>query len=131
MGIKTETNRFGANIRFYSSKVIIGKNSFVNNGCYFHNYSSVSLGDNVFLGPEVMLTTVSHKIGDTTCRATALESAPITIQNGTWVGARAIILPGVTIGQGCIIGAGAVVSKDCEPNGLYAGVPAKKIKDLT
>lgn len=55
---------------------------------------------------------------------------PTLIKDGCWVGANVTIIPGVTIGEGCIIAAGAVVTKNCEPDGLYAGVPAKRIKDL-
>ncbi|MCR4913326.1 MAG: acyltransferase [Lactobacillus sp.] len=55
---------------------------------------------------------------------------PVKIDDGCWIGANVTILPGVHIGKGCVIGAGAVVNKDCEPNGVYVGVPAKRIKDL-
>jgi maltose O-acetyltransferase len=69
-------------------------------------------------------------VGTSDCRARDLKSAPIVIKSGTWIGARVIVLPGVTIGAGCIIAAGAVVTRNCEPNWLYAGVPARKSKQL-
>ena len=64
----------------------------------------------------------------------AFESAPVTIGNRCWISSNTIILPGVTIDNGCVIACGAVVTKDCDEYGVYAGIPAKKIgsrnKDL-
>ena len=54
----------------------------------------------------------------------------IVVEDGAWIGASCTILPNVTIANGCVIAAGSVVTKSTEPNGLYAGVPAKRIKDL-
>lgn len=54
----------------------------------------------------------------------------ITVGDGCWIGTNVTILPGVNIRNGCVIGAGSLVTKDCEPNGLYVGVPAKRIKEL-
>lgn len=128
-GIKTET----MNLRprsFYMPNVTIGKNSFINSYCYLDTFSPIEIGDNVSIAMGVYVITSSHKIGDSERRAITAYGKPIKIGNGCWIGARSTILPGVTIGQGCIIAAGAVVNKDCEPNGLYAGVPAKRIKDL-
>jgi maltose O-acetyltransferase len=77
-----------------------------------------------------MFCTSTHEIGSRERRGGKSISIPIKVGNGCWIGARSMILPGVTIGDGCIIAAGSVVTKDCEPNGLYAGTPAKRIKDL-
>lgn len=55
---------------------------------------------------------------------------PIAVGDGVWIGARSVILPGATIGDGAVIAAGAVVTGNVEPNALYGGVPAKRIKDL-
>ena len=63
-------------------------------------------------------------------RAGALFLAPLVVSSGCWIGARAVLLPGLTIGEGCVVGAGAVVTKDCLPIGLYAGIPARRIRDL-
>lgn len=75
-----------------------------------------------------MLST--HDIGDKTLRAGKYIQKSVIVEDGVWIGANATILPGVTIAEGCIIGAGALVNKSTEPNGLYVGVPAKRIKDL-
>ena len=75
--------------------------------------------------------TSTHVIGDETMRASEGISKPITIGNGCWIGSNSTVLPGVNIGNGTIIAAGSVVVHDCEENSLYAGVPAKKIKQLS
>jgi len=118
------------NLFFYSDKIKIGKEVFINRGCYFYNFDLIEIGDRCSIAPEVMFCTTSHEIGDHYRRTGELTSAPIRIGQGCWIGTRATILPGVSIGDGCIIAAGAIVTKDCEPNGVYAGVPAKRIKEL-
>lgn len=55
---------------------------------------------------------------------------PIVIGRGCWIGANVTIMPGVTIGDGCVIGAGSLVTNDCEPNGVYVGIPARRKKEL-
>ncbi len=77
-----------------------------------------------------MFCTTTHKMGTSERRAKEVIEKSIVIGSGTWIGARATIIPGVYVGNGCVIAAGAIVSKDCEPNGLYAGVPARRIKNL-
>ncbi|QYR20593.1 acyltransferase [Paenibacillus sp. sptzw28] len=79
---------------------------------------------------DVLFCTSSHDPGTKHKRAGKNNGKPIIIGDGSWIGARSIILQGVTVGEGCIIAAGSLVNKDCEPNGLYAGIPAKRIKDL-
>jgi maltose O-acetyltransferase len=79
---------------------------------------------------QVLIGTSSHEVGPPEKRAGTLVKQGVTIEDGCWVGARAIVLPGVTIGRGCIIASGAVVTKDCEPGGLYAGVPARRLRDV-
>ncbi|MFJ6374559.1 DapH/DapD/GlmU-related protein [Pseudarthrobacter oxydans] len=79
---------------------------------------------------RVTFVTSSHRIGSRERRAGAATSAPITVGDGVWIGAAAVVLPGVTIGEGVIVAAGAVVTSDCAPNGVYAGVPARRVKEL-
>ncbi|WP_367316728.1 DapH/DapD/GlmU-related protein [Agreia sp. PsM10] len=76
------------------------------------------------------LITSSHGLGPSERRAGPSESKPLSIGPGCWIGSGAVILPGVTVAPGCIVGAGAVVSRDTRPDGLYAGIPARRIKDL-
>lgn len=118
------------NITIDTNIITIGPDTFVNSKCFFDNCATITIGADVSLAMEVMLCTSSHRIGAADRRAGVLVEAPIVIGDGCWLGARVTVLPGVTIGDGCVIAAGAVVTVDCEPNGLYAGVPARRVRDL-
>jgi maltose O-acetyltransferase len=110
--------------------ITIGKRCFLNYGCFLDNLAPITIGDDCSIGMEVLLCTSTHELGPDSRRAGALAGKPIVIGNGCWIGARSIILPGITIGPGSIIGAGSVVTKDCEPNGLYCGSPAQLVRKL-
>lgn len=118
---------------FQAGSITIGKDSFINRYCTFqdsgHN-SNFNIGKNVFIGPNCVFLGSSHEIGNSNRRAMKTYGGDITIEDGCWLGGCVTVLPGVTIKKGCVIGAGAVVVKDTEPNGLYGGVPAKRTKDL-
>jgi acetyltransferase-like isoleucine patch superfamily enzyme len=109
-----------------ANKIKIGNNVFIN-----HSLTTVALGgitieDNVQIAPGVTMLTANHDIE----HMNILKTAPIHIKEGAWVGARAVLLPGVTIGEHAIVGAGAVVTKDVEPYTVVGGNPAKLIKNL-
>ena len=90
----------------------------------------IEIGDDVLLAPNVIVCTAGHPV-DPALRAQGLEYAkPIKIGNGVWVGAGAIILPGVTIGDHSVIGAGAVVNRDIPANCVAVGNPARVIKTI-
>lgn len=113
--------------------VHIGKGSFLNHntGLYVGSGKAhITIGENVFIANDCVITTCSHEIGTSDKRAGTCTYNPVIIEDGVWIGANSTILPGVTIGKGTIIAAGAVVTRDCLPNCLYAGVPAKKIREL-
>ncbi|NCT37386.1 acyltransferase [Bacillus sp. EB93] len=129
-GIKTRTRNIAPRCFFGGRNVVIGRECFINYGCFFENSDLIEIGNSCSIGMEVMFCNATHEIGNTSNRAGKYYGKPIRVGDGCWIGTRAIIMPGVTIGEGCIIAAGAVVTKDCEPNGLYAGVPAKRIKEL-
>lgn len=113
----------GVNIRVQSD-------TYIGSSCTFYGGASISIGKRCNIGKEVAFCTSTHEISGPQRRAGAPRAEPITVGDGCWIGTRATILPGVNIGEGCIIAAGALVNKDCEPNGLFAGVPAKRIRDL-
>jgi maltose O-acetyltransferase len=115
---------------FKTNRASIGLHAFINERCAFDNVERVTIGEGVHVGPEVLFGTTSHRIGRPDARAGPMLSAPVVVAPGCWIGARAMILPGVTIGEGCVVAAGAVVTRDCQPHGLYAGVPARRIRDL-
>lgn len=134
MGINISKN---ANVKprcfFNSLNVKIGKNSFINSYCQFHSVNeknNIEIGDNCYVGMNVNFCCISHEIGNSNLRAGNNIYKPIKVNDGTWIGANTTILQGVTVGNGCIIAAGSVVIKDCEPNCMYAGNPARKIKEL-
>jgi maltose O-acetyltransferase len=113
---------------FETKRVSIGDGSFVNVGCWFEGAGRVDIGCNVFLGPQVMVITSVHEIDSGGQAARIPVPGQVSIGDRCWLGARATILPGVTIGEGTIIGAGAVVTKDCKPDAVYAGVPARRVR---
>ena len=116
---------------FFGANVKLGDYAVVNHGCYFDSKDWITIGPRCAVAMGVMLFTSNHELGDEFRRWSTYRTAPIEVGAGSWLGARALVLPGVTIGESCIVAAGAVVTKDLEPNGLYAGVPAKRIRDLS
>ena len=122
----------GAECRFIGRKVQLASRVYIGTAAYFDAHAEwVRIGDNTALGPEVMLLTSTHAIGPSHYRVVGGERyAPVTIGRGCWIGARTTILPGVTVGDGCVIAAGSLVIRDCAPDGLYAGIPANRKRDL-
>lgn len=129
-GLDVQRSRISPGVWFGSKRVSIGEASFVNYGCMFNTAAQISIGANCDLAMQVVFATSSHEIGPAERRAGAPTAAPIQIGDGSWIGARVVILPGVTIGPGTVVAAGSVVTRDCEANSIYAGVPARKIRDL-
>lgn len=113
-----------------SRLVSFGDRSFANVGCTFDGNSRIVIGKDVQIGMRSLLLTATHQVGDTVRRAGEPRSEPIRIGDGVWIGAGSIILAGVTIGNGALVAAGSVVRQDCEPDTLYAGVPARAIRKL-
>lgn len=115
---------------FGSKRVSIGDRSFVNYGCRFNTTAPIVIGADCAVGMDVVFATDSHELGGHDRRAGAGTAAPITVGSGVWIGARAVLLQGVTVGDGAVIAAGAVVVRDCPADGLYAGVPAALVRSL-
>jgi len=114
----------------YGYNTRVGKNFFLNVNCKIMDSGKVTIGDNVFIAPNVCIVTEEHAM-DVQQRLAGLEyTHPVTIGDNVWICTGAIILPGVTIGADSVIGAGAVVSKDIPPRSLAVGVPAKVIRTL-
>lgn len=112
---------FGKNIR-------VGKNVFINAGCHFQDQGGIRIGDGALIGHNVVLATLNHDI-DPENRGT-MHPASIVIGKNVWVGSNATILPGINIGDGAIIAAGAVVTKDVDENTIVGGIPAKLIRQI-
>ena len=92
----------------------------------------VDIGSHVNLAQGITVTALNHNFDDTQKRIDeqGVSTNPVTIEDDVWIGANAVILPGVTIGNHCVVSAGAVVTKDVPPHSLVAGVPAKVIKNI-
>lgn len=108
----------------------IGNDCWFNIGCVLDVHAEVTIGNGVSFGQQVMLLTHTHIVGTAEKRAGPLRAMPVRIGDGVWLGARCVVLPGVTIGKGAIVAAGAVVNKDVPANTIVAGVPARVIRDL-
>ncbi len=114
----------------YGCNIKIGNNFFANFNLTILDEAMVTIGDNVFIGPNVSIYTACHPL-DAPRRDTGVEWAePVTIGNSVWIGGGATILPGVTIGDRAVIGAGSVVTKDVPPSTLVAGNPARPLKHI-
>ena len=114
----------------YGYNIRLGRNVFINYQCIFLDCARIDVGDDVQIGPAVQLYTAIHPL-DPAVRRSGLESAdPIRIGNNVWTGGGAIILPGVTIGDNSVIGAGSVVTRDVPPATVVAGNPARIIRAL-
>ena len=106
----------------------IGKRVFVNAGCQFQDQGGITIGGDVLVGPQTIIATLNHD-PDPDKRG-GMFAKPVVICEKVWLGARVTICPGVTIGDGAIVAAGAVVTKDVQPRTVVAGVPAKVIKRI-
>ena len=108
----------------------IGDEAAVSTPCTISLCAPVRIGPRVSLGMDVMILSGTHTVGQARKRCAAYSFQPVEIGEGTWVGARALIMPGVTIGPGCVIGAGAIVTRSVPANSMVAGNPARVIAKL-
>lgn len=116
---------------FYTNcgrNITVGSRVFINTGCHFQDQGGITLGDGTLLGNSVVLTTMNHDF-DPEKRGITYP-APIVTGKNVWIGSNATILPGVHIGDGAIVGAGSVVTKDVPPNTIVAGAPAAIIRKI-
>ena len=114
----------------YGYNISIGENFYSNVNCVILDGASVTFGDNVFIAPNCGFYTAGHPL-DVEQRNQGLEYAkPITIGNNVWIGAQVCVLPGVTIGDNSVIGAGSVVTKDIPANSLAVGNPCRVIRKI-
>jgi len=107
----------------------VGRGVYMNRGVFVESIAPVSIGDHCAIGMEVMILTSHHPIDQFGTWQPAAEGRPVTIGERVWIGARAVILPGATIESDVVIAAAAVVSGHCRSHGLYAGVPARRIRE--
>ncbi|OYU46443.1 MAG: acetyltransferase [Burkholderiales bacterium PBB4] len=133
-GMQVDTTaRISHGVFIGSRKLTMKSHTFINFGSFLDGSDEIYLGDYVRVGPCVKILTGTHTYNNSVLRrgpgSTELTK-PVILERGSWIGMGTIIMPGVSIKEGCIVGAGSVVISSTEPNGLYAGNPAKRIKDL-
>ncbi|TRX33105.1 sugar O-acetyltransferase [Corynebacterium guaraldiae] len=115
----------------YGCNVTIGKGVFINFGATILAQAPVTLGNHVMIGPNCSLITVGHPVNDHERRANGWEIAkPISVGDNTWFGANVTVLPGVTVGKNCVVGAGTLVTKDIPDNSLVLGSPGRVVRKL-
>lgn len=112
----------------YGYNLKVGKGFYANHGCTILDCNLITIGDNCLLAPHVVISAATHPL-DAEARAAGVEfTAPISLGNNCWLGANSTIIPGVVLGDGVVVGAGAVVTKSFPSNVVVAGVPAKIIR---
>jgi acetyltransferase-like isoleucine patch superfamily enzyme len=122
---------------FYVDKIIwlngdrieLGEKVGFNYGCYVNGFGGLTIGDRTIIGPYTMIHTANHEMDtDRPIPEQGWNLGPVVLGSDIWIGMGVCILPGVTLGDGCVVGAGAVVTRDVEPYAIVVGNPAKAIK---
>ncbi|MCR5314680.1 MAG: sugar O-acetyltransferase [Bacteroidaceae bacterium] len=113
----------------FGQHIHVGDNFHADYNCTMLDLAEIRIGNNCLIGPDVGIYTAGHRL-EPEGRTLDVYGMPITIGNDVWIGGNSTILPGVTIGDGAVIAAGAVVTHDVEPYTIVGGVPAKVIKKI-
>ena len=118
----------------HPENIVIGNNVSIQPMSYIEcgeQKGGVTIGSNVSIAHGVTIMGTTHRFDchEINIRDQGIDNEPVNIRDNVWIGAKVIILSGVTINQGCVIGAGSVVPKSTDSNGVYVGIPAKRIKD--
>lgn len=115
-----------------SRRVSFAAGSFANVGCYFDGNADIRIGTGAQIGMWTLFATATHEISQLDTRRAGPDVAlPISVGSGSWIGARSSLLPGAVVGKGTVIGAGSLVNRSCDPDSVYVGTPARKIRSLS
>lgn len=112
----------------YGTHITIGENTYINFNCNFVDDGKIQIGKKVMFGPNVTIATVGHPLNPS--MREYMYTAPVIIEDNVWIGAGAVICPGVTIGENSVIGAGSVVVKDIPKNSVAVGNPCKVLREI-
>ncbi|MGC2999685.1 sugar O-acetyltransferase [Streptomyces sp. G35A] len=115
----------------YGRHVHLGDDVYVNFGLTLVDDVEVFVGDRVMFAPHVTISTTGHPVHPELRRDGSQFSAPVRIEDDVWIGAGAVLLPGVTVGRGSVVGAGSVVTADVPPMTVVAGTPARVLRPIT
>jgi len=129
IGPKCEIHR-GVQLLAYGGSIKIGADCSINPGCILYGHGGLTIGSHVRIAAQTIIVPANHIFADPDrlIRDQGESRAGIRIGDDVWLGARVTVLDGVTISNGCVIGAGSVVTASTEPYGVYVGVPAKLVK---
>lgn len=115
----------------FGKHIFVGRNFIANFNLTILDEAIVTIGDNVFIGPNCGIYTINHALLPDQRNAGVMRAAPVTIGNDVWLAANVTVLPGVTIGDGAVIGAGSVVTHDIPPHTLAVGNPCRVVREIT
>lgn len=127
--------KIGKGGNFTYQSISIGHDVFIGSGARFRNNKRITIGNYIMFGPNVTIFGGNHEFSTpgvymfSAGEEKTERDISVTICDDVWIGGGAKIMSGVTIGRGCVIAAGSIVTKSCEPYGIYAGVPAKRLRD--
>jgi acetyltransferase-like isoleucine patch superfamily enzyme len=115
---------------YYKNEMVLGDHTWIGQQCFFHSAGGITVGKRVGIGPGVkVLTSVHQEAGRAVpVLFSPVEMAPVTIEDDSDLGINSVVLPGVTVGRGAIVGAGAVVTQDVPAYAVVAGVPARVLR---
>lgn len=115
---------------YYKNQMVIRSNTWIGQHCFFHSAGGITIGEAVGIGPKVLILTSQHSPGDVDMPVlhSPLDFRAVTLEDGCDIGVASILLPGVTIGQGAIVGAGSIVTRSVPPFEIWAGNPARFIR---
>lgn len=115
---------------YYRNRMVIGDGTWIGQQCFFHSAGGLTIGRNVGIGPGVKIVTSAHRTDevDKPILHSTVDFAPVVVGDGSDIGVNAVILPGVRIGAGVQVGAGAVVAEDVPDHAVVAGVPARLVR---
>lgn len=116
---------------YYRNEMRIGDQTWIGQQCFFHAAGGLTIGARVGIGPGVKIITSVHTEAGRGVPVlfSPIEMGPVVIEDDVDLGVNSVILPGVTVGRGAIVGAGAVVNRDVAPYAVVAGVPAKVLRE--
>ena len=112
----------------FGKNITLGRDVFVNSGCRFQDQGGIVVGDGCLIGHNAVLTTLNHDLDP--ARRADMHPARVVLGGNVWLGANVTFLPGVTIGDDAVVGAGSVVTRDVPPRTVVVGSPARVVRSL-
>lgn len=130
-GLDVRTMNVFSGVRITGTDLHVGRDTFINHECYLDSARGrIEIGSGCHLAPQVMVLTATHDLGADGSVAKDSGYRVTSIGDRVWLGARATVLPGARVESGCVIAAGAVVTGHCLADGVYAGVPARRVRSV-